>query len=185
MKLTTFCQIIFNWLGMFSSVCEFCLSTLLNRTLILLNRFVPILLKGQCDGRKPFNAYKHFNYIIVFVIVILRNYIMSFDSSKWRMAAVLTGRMNYAGMMPAKFQILKVMMIRLFLLHIQRTYVILHVRNATVNQRARGQADSHARRKGAIVLLVADASLRLACVKIDQERQQYMEEPKAARATVG
>ena len=73
----------------------------------------------------------------------------------------------------------------IFIIYTICTYVILHVRNATLNQRARGQTDARARRKGAIVLLVADASLRLARVKIDQERQQYMEGPRAARAPVG
>ena len=71
-----------------------------------------------------------------------------------------------------KFQRLKVMMIMLFFI-IHTVY--LHVRYVSVNQCARGHTDSHASRKGVIVLLVADASLRLAHIKIDQERQQYME----------
>ena len=45
-----------------------------------LNTLFATRLKGQCDGRKPFNAYKHFNYVIVFVIVILRNCITSLGS---------------------------------------------------------------------------------------------------------
>ena len=46
----------------------------------------------------------------------------------------------------------------ILLLYIQRTYVILHVRNASVNPRARGHTDARARRKGVTVLLIADAS---------------------------
>ena len=88
------------------------------------------------------------------------------------MVRVLTGRIICSGMMLAKFQRMKVMMITLFFI----IYIMyLHVRNVSVNQCARGHTDSHASRKGVIVLLVADASLRLAHIKIDQERQKYTE----------
>ena len=83
------------------------------------------------------------------MIIILRNCITSFDSfSKWPMAAVLTGRMNYSGDDTSEVsdtesdddQVI-------FITHTTSTYVILHVRNATVNQHARGQTDARTARK--------------------------------------
>ena len=56
----------------------------------------------------------------------------------------------------------------ILLLYIQYIDAILRIRNASVNPRARGHTDAHARRKDVTVLLVAHASRRLARVRIDQ-----------------